>query len=88
MRMDSNTVDCLGLDSEDALLNIRNFFSRQLGAGKICVYVLHGHGSGGVLKKKIRAALRKEALVEKFEPADDEDGGDAFTMVFLKDSLM
>ncbi|GMI15294.1 hypothetical protein TrVE_jg10007 [Triparma verrucosa] len=88
MRMDGNTVDCLGMDAEDALLNIRGFFSRMVGSGRNCVYVLHGHGSGGVLKNKIRAALRKEALVEKFSPADDEDGGDAFTMVFLKDSLL
>ena len=88
MKMDGNTIDCRGMESDDAMTECRGFFSRMIGSGRGCVYVLHGHGSGGVLKKKLRESLRREVLVEKFSPADDEDGGDAYTMCFLKESLL
>merc|ERR1711871_192550 len=63
MRMDSNTVDIRGLDIEDAMSAVRDFFGVQMRAGRGTVYVLHGHGTKGVLKKKIREALKREEIV-------------------------
>ena len=83
----SNVTDTSSFASSLRSSQVRDFFSRMIGAGRGCAYILHGHGSGGVLKGKVREALRREALVERYGPADDEDGGDAFTMVFLKDLL-
>ena len=88
MRMDSNTIDVRGNDMDDALLMIRDFFASNIRAGKGTVYVLHGHGTGGVLKKKVREALRLETIVKRYKAADDEDGGDSFTEVQLKDGIM
>ena len=88
MRMDSNTCDVRGLDVEDGIQKCRDMFSTQMRAGRGTVFILHGHGSKGVLKRKIRDALRSEGVVKKFNKAKDEDGGDAFTEVTLKDGII
>jgi hypothetical protein len=88
MRMDSNTCDIRGLDLEDGLQKCRDMFSTQMRAGRGTVFILHGQGTKGVLKRKIRDALRSEGVVKKFNKAKDEDGGDAFTEVSLKDGII
>lgn len=53
------------------------------------VYILHGHGTQGVLKSKLRTWLgRDKQWVKKWSAADKDDGGDAFTRVELKKSLL
>ena len=53
------------------------------------VYILHGHGTKGILKQKIRDWLgREKQFVKKFGAADSADGGDSFTKVELKNSLI
>jgi len=85
MRTDSNTVDVRGCNLEEAKDKAATKFSSALMAGRPVVYILHGHGTGGVLKTKIRNWLKTERqLVKKFQPADKSDGGDAFTRVELK----
>jgi DNA mismatch repair protein MutS2 len=83
MRTESNTVDVRGCNLVDAQEKVRDKFSTCLMNGRSVVYILHGHGTGGVLKSKIRAWLRSEKLVKSFGPADRSDGGDAFTRVDL-----
>ena len=49
------------------------------------VFVLHGHGTQGVLKSKIREWLKRDKQwVKNARPAEVSDGGDAFTRVELK----
>ena len=49
------------------------------------VFILHGHGTQGVLKQKIRDWLKRDKQwVKSAKPADPSDGGDAFTRVELK----
>ena len=88
MRLDSNTLDLRGQTADDSILEMRAFFSQMMSAGRSSCYVLHGHGPGGVLKQKIRHHLQSEPLVDSFCPAPGADGGDAFTMIVLKDSLL
>lgn len=84
MRTESNTVDVRGYNLEEAKAKAKEKFSSCLMTGRTVVYILHGHGAGGVLKSKIRSWLRSEReLVKRFEPADRADGGDAFTRVEL-----
>lgn len=84
MRTESNTVDIRGCSLEEAKEKVKDKFSASLMSGRPVVYILHGHGSGGVLKTKVRNWLRSERdLVKRFEPADPSDGGDAFTRVEL-----
>jgi DNA mismatch repair protein MutS2 len=85
MRMDSNTVDVRGCNLLEAQEMAKAKFSSALMSGRTVVYILHGHGTGGVLKTKIRNWLKTErTLVKSSQSADKADGGDAFTRVELK----
>jgi hypothetical protein len=91
MRVDSNTVDLRGMDLDDAGRASLDFFGSIMRGGQGCCYLLHGHGASGKLKGGIRKWLGDEkkkkggaGVVEKWEPASDGDGGDAFTKVFLR----
>jgi DNA mismatch repair protein MutS2 len=84
MRTQSNTVDVRGCNLEQAKDQVKDKFSACIMSGRSTVYILHGHGSGGVLRDKIRGWLKSEPLVKQYGPADSSDGGNAFTMVQLK----
>jgi DNA mismatch repair protein MutS2 len=85
MRTKSNTVDVLGCNFEDAKERSMQKFSSCLLGGRSVVYILHGHGTSGVLKSKIRMWLSSERqLVKRWQPADVSDGGDALTRVELR----
>jgi DNA mismatch repair protein MutS2 len=86
MRTESNTVDVRGCNLMEAQERVRSKFSAALMAGRPVVYILHGHGTGGVLKTKLRAWLVQERhkLVKEFGPADQLDGGDAVTRVVVQ----
>jgi len=83
MRTQSNTVDVRGLNLSEAQAKVRDKISSSLMIGRPVVYILHGHGTGGVLKSKIRGWLKSEKLVKNFGAADLSDGGDALTRVDL-----
>ena len=55
----------------------------MLQTGEPVGWVLHGHGTG-VLKKALRTWLPKQKEVEKFRPANADEGGDAYTRVELR----
>lgn len=85
LRTESNTVNVLGCNLEEAKSKAKYKFSMALMAGRTVVYILHGHGEKGVLKQKVRAWLQSERqLVKRFSSADQADGGDAFTRVELR----
>jgi DNA mismatch repair protein MutS2 len=85
LRTETNTVDVRGCNLDEAKTKALAAFSRCLMSGRPVVYILHGHGTGGVLKAKIRSWLQSErSLVKSFQPADRSDGGDAFTRVELR----
>lgn len=89
MRLSSNTVDCLGCSFEEARRKCEDMFSKVMTNKHPIVFILHGHGAKGILKTKIREWLgREKQFVKKFGPADASDGGDAFTKVELKNSLL
>jgi DNA mismatch repair protein MutS2 len=85
IRMESNTVDVRGCTFEESKEKTKTMFSTCLLNNRPVVYILHGHGTGGVLKNKIRTWLKAERpLVKAYAPADMADGGDAFTRVELR----
>jgi DNA mismatch repair protein MutS2 len=85
IRTDSNTVDIRGNNFEEGKSMIKEKISRCLMNGQSVIYVLHGHGTGGVLKSKVRGWLKTERqLVKRFSPADQGDGGDAFTKIEVR----
>jgi DNA mismatch repair protein MutS2 len=85
IRMDFNTVDVRGCNFEEAIEEVRQKISVGVMRGYNTIFVLHGHGSGGILKSKLRGWLKGEkTLIKRFAPADQSDGGDAFTRLELK----
>jgi DNA mismatch repair protein MutS2 len=84
IRTVSNTIDVRGCTLEEAKEKARDKFSSAILSGRSTVYILHGHGSGGVLRDKVRNWLRSESAVKSYGPAESADGGNAFTRVTLK----
>mmetsp|Transcript_19145 Transcript_19145/g.47647 ORF Transcript_19145/g.47647 Transcript_19145/m.47647 type:complete len:1082 (-) Transcript_19145:220-3465(-) len=85
IRTDGNTIDVRGYNLEEARDMVTTKISQVKMNGQSCVYVLHGHGTGGVLKTKLRGWMKMERrLIKKHAPADASDGGDAFTRVELR----
>lgn len=83
LRTESNTVDVRGLRADDALSLVDSFIDRIYGAEETVGFVLHGHGTGA-LKAAVRAHLERSSHVAKSKAADSEDGGDAFTVFWVK----
>jgi DNA mismatch repair protein MutS2 len=83
LRTESNTCDVRGLRVDDALSLVDAFLDRVYGEGNSAGFVLHGHGTGA-LKAAVREHLRGSAYITRSRAADPEDGGDAFTVFWLK----
>lgn len=82
VRTSHNTLDLRGQRVDEALDAVDAFVDRLLREGEQVGYVLHGHGTGA-LKLAVRAHLSAAAHVRRARPAEPDDGGDAFTMVWL-----
>jgi DNA mismatch repair protein MutS2 len=82
VRTSHNTLDLRGQRVEEALDAVDAFVDRMLREGEPVAYVLHGHGTGA-LKLAVRAHLSAATYVRRAQPAEPDDGGDAFTMVWL-----
>ena len=82
VRIESNTVNVRGLRVDEALEQVEAFIDRMLRIGEPAGFVLHGHGTGA-LKSAVREHLALSRFVRKSRPADQEDGGDAFTVFWL-----
>ena len=76
-------LDLRGQRVEEALDAVDVFLDRLLNRGERVGYVLHGHGTGA-LKAAVREHLRASGYVAKSHPAEPDDGGDAFTVAWLR----
>ncbi len=84
VRTASNTLDLRGTRIDDAGPRVDAFLDRMLGEGDSVGFVLHGHGTGA-LKSVIREHLGASRYVANCRPADDDEGGDAFTVFWIAD---
>lgn len=82
VRTQSNTVDLRGMRVDEAEERVEAFIDLLLSEGEPAGFVLHGHGTGA-LKSAIREHLGAHRFVARARPADEEDGGDAFTVFWL-----
>ncbi|MBK8173284.1 MAG: Smr/MutS family protein [Sandaracinaceae bacterium] len=79
-----NTLDVRGLRADDALAMMDSFLDRLYGASVNVGYILHGLGTGA-LRDVLRAKLREPSrYVRESRPATTEEGGDRYTLVFLR----
>jgi DNA mismatch repair protein MutS2 len=82
-RMPSNTVNLVGQRVEPALERLDAFIDELLRKGDGTGFALHGHGTGA-LKNAVREHLAQHPCVSEYGPASAEDGGDAFTIFWLR----
>jgi DNA mismatch repair protein MutS2 len=82
VRTQSNTVDVRGMRVDEAQERVEAFIDLMLSEGEPAGFVLHGHGTGA-LKSAIREHLGAHRFVAKSRAADDDQGGDAFTVFFV-----
>jgi DNA mismatch repair protein MutS2 len=82
LRSPDNTLNLVGQRVEPALERLDTFIDGLLRSGEAIGFALHGHGTGA-LKNAVREHLARHPCVSRAEPADPEDGGDAFTVMWL-----
>jgi DNA mismatch repair protein MutS2 len=80
-----NSVVVRGQRSDEAIEAVEQFLDRMMKEDRGRAFILHGHG-GGALKGAIRKALGASRYVERHQPGDADDGGDAWTVVTLAGS--
>jgi DNA-nicking Smr family endonuclease len=62
---------------------LEDYFDECLKAGIFSVRLIHGKGSG-ILKKRVRALLKRNPLVTAFKDAPPDAGGWGATLVELQ----
>ena len=67
----------------DGLRKLEDFLDSAVMGGHEVVFVLHGHGTGA-MKQAVRTALADSRYVADYGPADEDQGGDAFTVATLR----
>jgi DNA mismatch repair protein MutS2 len=82
-RTQETTLDLRGERVDEALGRVDTFIDRLLSSGDGVGFVLHGHGTGA-LKAHVREHLRASAYVEHSRPAEPDEGGDAFTVLWVR----
>lgn len=82
MRTAQNTLDLRGERVDAGLARLEQFVDELLRRGEPAGYILHGHGTGA-LKQAVREHVRGLRHVADSGAAAREDGGDAFTLLWL-----
>jgi DNA mismatch repair protein MutS2 len=83
VRTEATTLDLRGVRVEEARDMVDVFIDRLLGQGEPVGFVLHGHGTGA-LKAAVRDYLAASSHVAKSRPAERDEGGDAFTVFWVR----
>lgn len=77
-------INVIGCTVEEAVRQVDRFLDRAALAGKSRIRIVHGYGTGA-LRRGLAEFLREHPLVEKIAPETLERGGEAVTVVELKD---
>jgi DNA mismatch repair protein MutS2 len=77
-----NTIDVRGRRVDDALAEVDKFLDDALRNGERVLMVIHGHGTGA-LRQAVRDKLADSELVDRFDAAPPEDGGNGVTVVWM-----
>jgi len=82
LRVPANTLDMRGMRVDEGIEKIEHFLDRCLVSHHDYAFLLHGHGTGA-LKQAIRQWLPSSPHVQRWAAANEDQGGDAFTVVAL-----
>jgi DNA mismatch repair protein MutS2 len=84
VRTASNTLDLRGTRVDEGLARLDAFLDVMMGEGEPVGFVLHGHGTGA-MKEAAREHLASSPYVQHCRSAEPGDGGDAFTVFWMRD---
>jgi DNA mismatch repair protein MutS2 len=84
VRTASNTLDLRGTRVDEALARLDAFLDVMMGEGEPVGFVLHGHGTGA-MKTAVREHLGASGYVAQSRAAESDEGGDAFTVFWLRE---
>ena len=84
VRTASNTLDLRGTRVDEAIDRLDAFLDVMMGEGEPVGFVLHGHGTGA-MKAAVREHLGRSSYVEHSRSAESDEGGDAFTVFWVRD---
>ncbi|MCC6237903.1 MAG: Smr/MutS family protein [Dehalococcoidia bacterium] len=75
-------IEVRGQRLDEALPQVERFIDQASAAGLHRVRVIHGRGTG-TLRRAVRDMLEHHPLVTRFEGAEQRDGGEGVTIVYL-----
>jgi DNA mismatch repair protein MutS2 len=78
-------LDLRGARVDEAFARVDAFLDVMMGEGERFGFVLHGHGTGAI-KGAVREHLGASSYVEHSRAAEPDEGGDAFTVFWIRDS--
>ena len=81
VRTSSNTLDIRGDRVSSAEIKINNAISKAIESGML--WIIHGKGTGR-LRQGVHEYLQRHPQVEKFELAEQKEGGAGVTVVHIK----
>ena len=81
VRTSSNTLDIRGQRVDNAEIEIDNALSKAIDSGVL--WIIHGKGTGR-LRQGVHEHLKRHSQVEKFELAEQKEGGSGVTIVRLR----
>ena len=76
-------INLIGRASDDVDSDIYRFVEEALAAGRRCIRIVHGHGTGK-LKAAVREALRGHPAIAQVEDAPQNQGGSGATFITLR----
>ena len=80
----STEINLIGMNLDDATERMNKYIDDAFLAGLKTVNIIHGRGSG-ILRKGLRAELRRNKHVESYKSAPYDQGGEGNTIVTLVD---
>jgi DNA mismatch repair protein MutS2 len=79
----SPEINVIGCTADEAVDRVDKFLDEAFLAGAETVRIIHGHGKG-ILRRAVAQHLGNHPQVEKFNPANPNQGGGGVTVVELK----
>ncbi len=84
IRSSDNTCNLRGLRVDEALTRLDEFIDVCIRLAEPVAFALHGHGTGA-LRTAVREHLALHGHIDRNRPATMDEGGDAFTVFWLRD---
>jgi len=77
-------LNIIGSTAADAIEQLEKFLDESISTDLLELRIVHGHGTG-TLRRAVAEFLKQHPLVERFEPAPQNQGGSGATIAHLKD---